>query len=354
MKDFINFIFKGKTFAIISVIFLIIVLLFFITEPDVGPNTLTYEFIKAISFMIGGLYYILMFVVDVISKKKMQKRVSAEEVADEQKNIREDSLERNIPKVSFKMIFVVLFGIILIGLGLVKLKDCIADYQNGTEEIVLVSTSAEYEKSHSTGTYRTKSHYDIKGKELSTGADYSFRFKHLSDSVQTAINSDSDKIIMDIYPNTKTIANMEIHYAGNVIILPGEKVIQEQTSSETALTGGEQEQQSSVNQDGSQAEMSLIDQYGLPEYEIGGDIQEFRINMGDPTFSNGFRHKTQMIPSNIEEIELRNAQDQELRDTYNMPDNCKYEIYYKGNIEMLVFYDKESYAIIGVFVREKQ
>lgn len=317
---------RAKTVKILYLIGLIVLAVLFLTAPDIGKSILFYKFAIAIAFLIWGILCLALLIINMLQKRKEYKRDP-----DNQADDFEDTFHKTFGNFDFKGIATLLFGILLIGVSAIQMPDCIKDFNAGTTEIVLINTSAEYHRSTSTRGFSRK-YYSLKGTELSTGENYKFRFERLSESVVNALNHDFTKVEMVIYPNTKAVVSMEIHCTDKTIILPGEQIVVKEDVSEEIET-----------------EPLNPEDYDLPDYEIGSDYRDFMQNMNSYTFSKGFwlRHEI-VTPDNMEYMQIK---EQELKDAYDIPDDCTYAIYYKSEIEMIVVYQKESFEIVDVLVR---
>ena len=128
---------------------------------------------------------------------------------------------RVLGHIGFIPFITLALGILAIWAGGLQVGDCIKDYREGTVDIVLMNTSAEYYRSTSSRGYSHK-RYTVKGMEVSTRENYKFRFGSLSNQAMDAINADSDRIEMRIYPNSKAVVYMKICGSDQTIVLPGE------------------------------------------------------------------------------------------------------------------------------------
>ena len=317
---------NAKTVKILYFIGMIVLAVLFLMTPDMGKTVLFYKFAIAIAFFVWGIFCLLLLIINILQKRKEYKSDP-----DNQADDLNDTFHKAFQNFDFKGIVMLLFGILLIVVSLIQIPDCVKDINTGTTEIVLVNTSIEYRRSTSSRGFSRK-YYSLKGTELSTGENYKFRFEHLSETVFNALSRDFTKVEMVIYPNTKAVVSMEIHCTDKTIVLPDEKIIVKEESSEEI-----------------KAEPLNPKDYDLPDYEIGSDYRDFMQNMNSYTFSKGFwlRHEI-VTPDNMEYMQIK---EQELRDAYDIPDDCTYAIYYKSEIEMIVVYQKESFEIADVFVR---
>ena len=317
---------NAKLIKILYLIGMIVLAVLFLTTPDIGKSVLFYKFAIAIAFLIWGILCFALFVINILLKRREYKSDP-----DNQADDFEDTFRKTFGNFDFKGIATLLFGILLIGVSVIQMPDCIKDFNVGTTEIVLVNTSVEQHRSTSSRGFSRK-YYSLKGTELSSGENYKFRFDRLSESVVNALNNDFTRVEMVIYPNNKVVVGMEIHCTDKTIVLQGEQIIANEDISEE-----------------SKAEPLNPKDYDLPDYEIGSDYRDFMQDMNSYTFSKGFWLRYEIVT--LDNREYMQIKEQELRDAYDIPDDCTYAIYYKSEIEMIVVYQKESFEIVDVFLR---
>ncbi|MBQ8247717.1 MAG: hypothetical protein IJZ42_11340 [Lachnospiraceae bacterium] len=320
---------QKKGLIILYIICLIALVILFIFKPDMGDNVLFFEFITAVCFVAGGIFCVILFGIHIWLKRK-EYRSNPNNVAD---NL-EDTFHKSFQGMSFKGVATLLMGILLLGLGMIQIPDCIKDYSSGSVEIVLLNPSMEYRRHTNVRGYSNR-YYVLKGTELSNGEIYKFRFhrtSEINEQIVDAINNDSYQINMIIYPNTKAVVSMEICCYDKTIRMPHGQIIAKEDS-----TTDEKE------------DNLKPEDYDLPEYEIGGDYRDFMQNMNSYTFSKGFWLKNEIVT--LDNREYMQIKEQELREAYQIPDDCTYAIYYKEDVEMFIIYKKESFEIVDVFVR---
>lgn len=210
-------IFKNRILhIIIAFICVIVLIVFIIAAPEMGEKALFYETLKAFLVIGFGIYMASFPFVIAIKHIKETK-----DLPDTQVETRMETLVRILGKIGLIPFVTLALGILAIWAGGLQVGDCIKDYREGTVDIVLMNTSAEYYRSTSSRGYSHK-RYTVKGMEVSTRENYKFRFGSLSNQAMDAINTDSDRIEMRIYPNSKAVVYMKICGSDQTIVLPSE------------------------------------------------------------------------------------------------------------------------------------
>ncbi len=216
MKKIADF-FKNRILhIIIAFICAIVLIVFIIATPEMGEKALFYETLKAF-FVIGfGIYMASFPFIIAIEHIKETK-----DLPDTQVETRMETLVRILGKIGLIPFVTLVLGVLIIWAGALQVGDCIKDYREGPVDIVLMNTTAEYYRSTSSRGFSHR-RYTVKGMEVSTRENYKFRFGSLSNQAMDAINADSDRIEMRIYPNSKAVVYMKIYGSDQTIVLPSE------------------------------------------------------------------------------------------------------------------------------------
>lgn len=327
---------KFHLHIVFAFIGLILLILLFVGAPNIGKNVLWIKLAESIAFFVLGLYYGYILIIDIIRYKK-----ESQEYPDAKAETRMETFFRILRYAGFISFLSLIFSILLITVGIIQFNYCMNDFKSGPVDIVLINTSAEYRRSISTRGISTKT-YLIEGIDASTGENVRIRLRRFSESAMDAINSDLAKIEMQMYTNTNAIVYMEIHCADKTLVLPDNKWIMHETD-----TQNDADEDAVENND--KAEPISLEELNLPEYEIGGDYITFKQNMLLNSFEHGF--STQSVT--FDNHEYVKAEELEIKEEYQIPENQSIEIYYKDDIQLIVVYEKESFAIMDIFVREK-
>lgn len=352
--------------VVFSVICVVMVLVS-VWLPDMGKNVLKYQLTKGVSYLLLGLAFLVPRIMHLL-----QEDTSDTVNGRPRQESLEEMMENGTGHISMKSVLSVVFGIILVCAGLKVTIACVRDISVGPVWIRLESARVEC----GSGSTEQGSSENYKLYGIANGEEYVFDLKggDMYENLMRKINYQMPEMIVIYYPHSKAMMQVQIYFENNEkMVLPqGDRAYDSRSLEKLPEGKGEKvEDISKYENSGPENTVILpskpttvpgtyeptvpvysevaLEELSLSEVQVGDDFGEVVRTLTN--LPDGEKYEVRMDTSDMDTYmeHLKNVV--MVRTEYEVEKELGCDILYKGDIELILIYNKDSLAIESIFAR---